>query len=95
MPALAGRRQGGILGEKAVPRMDRVHFFFARQRDDPLDLEVGFHRSLALADQVSFIGLEAMQRQAVFLRIDSHRAQAQLVGRAQNANGDFAAIECK
>ena len=36
-----------------------------------------------------------MQAQAVFLRIDGDGAQAQLVGRAKNADGDFAAVQCQ
>jgi len=33
-----------------------------------------------------------MQREPVFLRIDGHGAQAELVGGAKDADGDFAAI---
>jgi hypothetical protein len=61
----------------------------------PSDIQIGFHWSLALADQVRFVGLEAMQREAVFLRVDRNRAQPQFIGCTQNADGDFAAIECE
>ena len=69
--------------------------FSCGQRDDAFDVQVGFHRALALADQVGFVGLEAVQGEAVFLRIDGDGAQAQFVGRAQDADGDFAAIQGK
>jgi hypothetical protein len=75
--------------------MDGVHAFFARQRDDAIHVEIGFHRTLALADQVGFIGLEAVQGEPVFLRVDGDGAQAEFIGRAQDADGDFAAIECQ
>ena len=90
---LAGARQRRILGQESIARMDGIDALFARQSHDALHVEIGFHRTLALADQVGFVGFEAVQGQAVFLRIDGDRAQAQLVGGAQNADGDFAAIE--
>ncbi len=73
--------------------MDRIDALFLRERDDAFDIKVGLHRAFAGADQVSFVGLEAVQGEAVFLRKDGYRAQAEFVGGAKNANGDFAAIE--
>ena len=67
--------------------------FSLRQGDDALDIEIGLDRAFALADQVGFVGLEAVQGEAVFLGIDGDGAQAEFVGRAQNADGDFAAIQ--
>ena len=72
--------------------MDRVHAFFLRQRHDAVHIQVGFHRSFAFADQIRFIGLEAMQCEAVFLRIDGDGAQTEFVGGAQYADGNLAAI---
>ena len=89
---LAGARQSRIFRQEAVARMDGIHAFFLRQRDDAVHVQVGFHRPFALADQVSFIGLETVQGQAVLLRIDGHGAQAQFIGGAQDADGNFAAV---
>ena len=72
--------------------MDRVDAFFARERHDAVDVEIRLDRALALADQVGFVRLEAVQAEAVFLRVDGDGAQAQFVGGAKNADGDFAAI---
>ena len=44
----AGARQRRILREKAIARMDGIHAFFLRQRDDAFHVEVGLHRPLAL-----------------------------------------------
>ena len=92
---IAGARQRRVLGKKAIAGMDGIDALFLRQFHDAFDIQVGLHRALALADEIRFVGLESMQGQAVFLRVDSHRAQPQLVGCAQNANRDFAAIESK
>ena len=73
--------------------MDRVHALFRGQRDDAFDIEIGFDRSLALADQVGFVRLEAVQGEAVLLGVDGDGAQAQFVGGAQDADRDFAAIQ--
>ena len=75
--------------------MDRVHFLLAGQANDALHVQVGFYRAFAFADQVGFVGLEAVQGQSVFLGIDGHGAQPQFIGRAQDANRDFAAIQSK
>ena len=91
--AFAGLGQRGVLGQEAVARMDGVDALLQRQRDNALDVEIGLHRTFAFAHQVGFVGLEPVQGQAVFLGIDGHRAQAQFVGRAQDADGDFTAIQ--
>ena len=58
--ALAGAGQGGVLGEKTVARVDGVDALLFGQRDDAFHVEVSLHRSFALADEVGFVGLEAV-----------------------------------
>ena len=41
--------------------MNGVHAFLAGQPDNAIDVQVGLHGALSLADQVGFIGLEAVQ----------------------------------
>ena len=72
--------------------MDSVDAFLFRQRYDSRNVQIGFHGTLGGANLIGFVSLKAMQRQPVFLRIDGHRAQAKLIGGAENAYGDFAAI---
>ena len=50
------------------------------ERHDPLDVEIRADRLTWLADEISLVGLETMEREAVFVRIDGHRADAELVG---------------
>ena len=93
--SFAGAGQRRVLGEKSVPRVNRVHTLLFGQRDNAFDIQVGLYRTFALADEVGLVRLEAVQRKAVFFGIDGDGAQAQFVGGAQNANSDFAAIQCK
>ena len=62
------------------------------QRDDAVDVEVRADRLARLADAVGLVRLEAVQGEAVFVRVDGDGADAQLVGRAEDADGDLAAI---
>src|SRR2546429_393533 len=88
----AGARKRRILGKKTVTGMDGVDALFFCQGDDSRDVQVGFHGAFADANLIGFIGLKAMQRKPVFLRIDGYGAQAELIGCAEDADGDFAAI---
>ena len=58
----------------------------------PGDVEVSADGAFALADQIGFVRLEAVDAEAVLLRVDGHGAQAQFSGGAKDADGDFAAI---
>ncbi len=88
----AGLREIGILGQKSVARMDGIDSGFARDADDVLDVEVGSDRFLALAHQIRFVRLEAVQRKAVFNRVDGDGADAHFRRGPHDADGDFAAI---
>ena len=90
--ALTGTGEFRIFGQESVPGVDGVHPIFPGQRDDSLDVEIGPDRLLRFADQIRFIGLEAVKRVSVLVRIDRHRANAQFMGRAEDANRDFATI---
>ena len=56
------------------------------------DVEIRPDRPLALADQVGLVGLEAVHAEAVLLRVDGDGAQAEFGGRAEDADGDLAAV---
>ncbi len=88
----AGARKCGIFGQESVTGVDSVNALLLGERNNSCNIEIGFDRALACANLVGFVGLEAMKRQAVFLRVDSDGAQAQLVCGAENPNGDFTAI---
>ena len=88
----AGARQSWVFRQETVAWMDGVHTFFARQSDDAVDVEVGFDRPFAIADQVGFIGLEAVQGETVFLRVDGYGAQTQFIGGTKDADGNLATV---
>jgi hypothetical protein len=81
-----------ILREKAIAGMDRVNTRFARDTHDVGNVEIGGDRLLALADQIAFIGFKAMQREAILVRVDRHRADAEFGGGAHHPNRNFAAV---
>ena len=88
----AGARERRIFGQKSVAGMDGIDFPFLGQRHNAGNVEVGLDRALACSDLISLIGFEAVQGQAIFLRVDGYGAQAQLIGGAKNPDGDFAAV---
>jgi len=63
-----------------------------REGHDSVDIQVRFDRPFARADLVGFVGLEAMQAEAIFLGVNANGAQAEFICRAKYANGDFAAV---
>ena len=88
----AGPRELGVLGEEAVTGVDGIDADFLGERDDARDVQVGADRFADLADAVGFVRLEAVQGEAVFVRVDRDGANVQFVGRAEDANRDFASI---
>ena len=88
----AGTRKCGILGQEAVARMNGVNALLLGQCDDAGDIEVRHHRAFARADLICLVGLESVQSEAVFLRIDADGAQAELIRGTENPYGDFTAI---
>ena len=87
-----GLREFGVLGQEAVAGVDRIDIGLPCDAQDVVDVEIRGERLLAFADQIALVRLEAMQRQAVFLRIDRHRADVQLGGGTHHANRDFRAV---
>ncbi len=82
----------GVFRQEAVTRMDGINPLLAGQLDDGLDIEVAMNGRARLAHWVSFIGLEPMAGEAILMRVDRHRPNAQLVRRTEDADGDLASI---
>ena len=76
----------------AVAGMDEVHASFHGEGDDAGDVEVSADGAFVFADEIRFIGLEAVDAEAVFLRVNGDGAQAQFGGGAKDADGNLAAI---
>ena len=88
----AGLGQLRVLGQEAVAGMHRIGTAVARDADHLLDVQVGLHRLLPLADQVGLVGLETMQREAILVGIEGDGTDAELARRPQHADGDLAAV---
>src|SRR5271157_1595276 len=72
--------------------MDGVHVMLFGHRDDSGNIEIRLDGPFSGAYLVGFIGFEAVQGQAIFLRVNGHGAQAKLVGGTEDTDGNFAAI---
>ena len=81
-----------VLRKKPVARVNRVHFLGLGQLDDRLDAQVAANRLARRADLVRLVGLESMKREPVFVRIDRHGPDAQLMRRPKDPDRDLAAI---
>jgi hypothetical protein len=88
----AGPGELGVLGQKSVTGMNEVDAFFLGEGDDAGNVQVRADGALALAHDVGFVRLEAMDGQAVFRGVNGDGAQAEFGGGAKDADGDFAAV---
>ena len=59
-----------------------------------VDVQIRADRLAALRrpDQKRFVGLEAMQREAIFVAVDRDGSQPELGGGPEAANGNFRAV---
>jgi len=62
------------------------------ERDDALHIQISPYRTLLGVEWIGLVGLETVDRETVLLGEDRDRAQAKLVGGAENADRDFAAV---
>ncbi len=88
----AGAGEFGVFGEESVTGMDHVDAFFEGEGDDAFDVEVGGDGAFSLADQVGFVGFEAVDGVAVLVGVDGDGAEAEFVRGTEDANGDFTAV---
>src|SRR5262249_22630758 len=88
----AGTGKLGILGEEPVPGMDRVDLLLPRELDDRGDVQIAADRLARLADRIGLVGLEAVDREPVLVRVDRHCPDAELVGRSEDPDRDLASI---
>jgi hypothetical protein len=72
--------------------MDRVDLHPLGEVDDSLDVEIRGDGTLALADLVGLVGLEPVEAEAVFPRVHRDRRDAELGGRAHDADGDLGPV---
>ncbi len=81
----------GVLGQKAVARMDGLHVAHFGGADDAVDFQVAF-AGLGGTDAVSLVGHLQVGGAAVRLAEDGHALHAQLAAGAKDPQGDLAPI---
>ena len=72
--------------------MNGVSFRLLRHPQHFINGEIGFDRTLALADLVGLVRLETVEGEFVFLRIDSDGGDAQFRGGPENPDRDLGAV---
>ena len=81
----------GVLGEKPVARMDRLHVADFGRADDAIDFQIAF-AGLGRTDAIGLIGHFQVGGAAVRLAEDGHGFDAQLAAGAKDPQGDLAPI---
>src|SRR4030095_3504046 len=87
----AGLGEARVLGEEAIARMHGLRPPVPRGLHDLLDGEIALRRR-GRAQEHRLVGRQHVQRLAVGLRVDRHRADPQLAAGPDDADGDLAAI---
>ena len=85
-------RELGVFRQEAVAGMDRVDVLGLGQFDDRLIVQVTADRLAGLSHLVGLVGLRAVSSEPIFVRIDRHGPDAELVRRPENADRDLATI---
>ncbi len=87
----AGRGKQLVLGQEAVPRMNRLRTRSLRDRDDRLAIQIALARRRR-PEPVRLIAGRDMQRLAIGIGIDGHRADAHAPRGARDAHRNLAAV---
>ena len=78
--------------QEAIARVNGVGLGLLGDPQDLGNAEIGFDRPQSGTDPIGLVGLEAVQRQPILLGKDGNRLQAELIGGAENADGDFGSV---
>ncbi len=94
-PGQAGIQDGlgevGVLGQEAVPRMDRVRSGLRCRGEDLAHVEVAGGGGVT-TQRVGLVGDADMQRVTVRVRVDRHTGDPRIPARTSDADSDFATI---
>ena len=82
----------GVLGQKAIAWVNRIHACLFGNAQDVVAIEVSGQWLFALADQITFVCLKTVQCLSVLLRVDRHGANPHFRSRPHHPNGDLGAV---
>ena len=89
---IAGFYKIGILGEKSIPRMDRISTRLLGHTNNFWNAEISSNWRHTFANLIGLVRFKPVQRKFIFLGINRNRALAQLGCCPHHPNGDFTAI---
>ena len=75
--------------------MNRIDLVLQAQINNGWDIQIGADGLSWFADRISFIGFEAVQREAILVGVDGDGTDSEFVGAAENPDRDFTAIGSK
>ena len=81
-----------VLREETVTRVNEIDTLFLGKRNNRINVKVSRNRTLSLTDQISFVGLEPMNTEPVFLCINGNCPKIKFSRRAKYTDGDFTTI---
>jgi hypothetical protein len=83
-----------IFGQEPITRMNHVHIVSLGDPDNLVTSKISSNRcELAMfANDVCFVSFLSVHTKTVFPAVHSNSVQRKLVGRAENADGDFTTI---
>ncbi len=88
----AGAGKLGVFRQEAVAGVDGVHAAALGQIDDGGNVQIHAERRVVFADEIGLVRTGAEQAHGVFLGVDGHGMQAEVIAGAENAYSDLAAV---
>ena len=85
-------RKLGVLRQKPVARVNRIHLVLPGQSNDVVNVEIRANGCLPAADKVGLVGAIAMRRKHVLFAVDSDGLFAELGAGLKDANSYLTAI---
>ena len=87
-----GPSESRVLREKAIAGVDCIHSHVPRNPNHATDVEVCANRLACFPDAICFVGLEAMESEAILVGVERDGADAEFVSRPKHADRDLASI---
>ena len=84
--------QDGVLCQEAIAGVNGVHVVVLGDLDDGGDVQIGIDGALLRVQGIGFVGQGAEHGVLIFLGVDGHGGDAQLVESPENTDGDLTAV---
>ena len=88
----AGRSECRVFGEESIAGVDGIDAVGLGEGNNRPDVEIRADRFAGAAHQIRLVSLESMEGEPVLMGVDRDRADPQFMRRAEDADGDLAAV---